>query len=142
MKTSTRNFLIGTVSDIREGMSHDDVEVMVGDSRLVATITRRECEELGLKVGAEVVALIKGSSIIVVAHPHRLNFPSTNHLHGVVTQIRTDDHNGEVVVELDSGESIAAFITQGSLEGMRLEVGSRASVHFKSTSVFLATRQM
>lgn len=142
MKTSARNFLIGTVTGIREGVSHDDIEITVGSDQVIATLTRREREDLGLRVGMEACALIKATSILVIAHPHRLILPTVNHLHGVVESIVAGAVNSEVIVTLDNGATIAAIVTQGSVGSMGLAPGDRASVHFKSTSVFVAMREL
>lgn len=138
MKTSARNFLTGTITAIRTGMTTDEVELAVGDDTVCAAMTHTDCLELGLVVGMEVHALVKAPSVIVVAHPHRLVFPSANHLHGKVSSIAVGAVNSEIVVDLDSGESIAAIITRESTEGLGLSVGDVASVIFKASSVFLA----
>jgi molybdate transport system regulatory protein len=141
MKTSARNFLTGTITAIRTGMTTDEVEIAVGDDRVCATMSHTDCVELGLTTGMEASALIKAPSVIVVAHPHRLKFPSTNHLHGKVSSITPGAVNTEVVVDLDGGQSVAAIITQSSAEGLGLAVGDVASVIFKASSVFIALRQ-
>jgi molybdate transport system regulatory protein len=141
MKTSARNFLSGTITAIRSGVTTDEVELAIGDDRVCAAMTHTDCVELGLTTGMEVYALIKAPSVIVVAHPHRLVFPSTNHLHGTVASITTGAVNSEVVVDLEGGASIAAIITQSSADGLGLSVGDVASVIFKASSVFLAVKQ-
>ena len=141
MKTSARNFLTGTITAIRTGMTTDEVELAVGHDRVCASMTHTDCVELGLTTGMEVYALIKAPSVIVVAHPHRLTFPSTNHLHGNVASITAGAVNSEVVVTLEGGESIAAIITRESVDGLDLTVGDVASVIFKASSVFIAVKQ-
>ena len=142
MKTSARNFLTGTITAIRTGMTTDEVELAIGDDRVCASMTHTDCVELGLASGMEVYALIKAPSVIVVAHPHRLTFPSANHLHGTVSSITAGAVNSEVVVELEGGESIAAIITSESVDGLGLSVGDVASVIFKASSVFIAAKQV
>lgn len=66
MKLSARNQLTGTVTEIRQGEAIANVVLDVAGQRLVASITVEAADELGLKPGAEVTAVIKASDIIVM----------------------------------------------------------------------------
>jgi molybdopterin-binding protein len=65
MKLSARNQLAGTVRSIRKGEAIANVELDVAGQRLVASITVEAVDELGLETGAEVVAVIKASDVII-----------------------------------------------------------------------------
>ena len=62
---SARNQLPGTVSGIQLGGVMAEVEVSVGDHRIVSVITRRSAEELGLAVGDEVSVVIKSTEVML-----------------------------------------------------------------------------
>ncbi len=69
MRVSARNQLAGTVTGITRGEAIANVEIDVGGSRLVASITVEAVEELGIAEGSEVTAVIKASDVMVgVSH--------------------------------------------------------------------------
>jgi molybdopterin-binding protein len=65
VRLSARNHLQGTVSEIRHGDAIANVVIDVAGQRLVASITVEAMEELGLREGSEVTAVIKASDVIV-----------------------------------------------------------------------------
>jgi len=67
LKLSARNQLSGTVRSVHEGaaIANVEIEIEVGNERLVASITVEAAKELGLQEGSEVVAIIKASDVMV-----------------------------------------------------------------------------
>jgi molybdopterin-binding protein len=65
MKLSARNQLFGTIVAITRGEAIANIELDVAGNRLVASITVEAVDELGLKPGSEVVAVIKASDVII-----------------------------------------------------------------------------
>ena len=65
MKLSARNQIPATVTAITEGPATANVELQVGDLRLVASITVEAARELGLRAGSEVTAIVKASDVIL-----------------------------------------------------------------------------
>ena len=65
MKLSARNQLQGTVTSISRGEAIANVVIDVAGQRLVASITVEAADELGLKEGESVTAVIKASDVIV-----------------------------------------------------------------------------
>lgn len=65
MKLSARNKLAGTVTTIHEGEAIANVALDVAGQRLVALITVEAVQELGLREGASVTAIIKASDVIL-----------------------------------------------------------------------------
>lgn len=66
MKLSTRNRLPGTITEIVKGEAATKVSLQVGDNHMVALITTESAEELGLKVGSQVTALVKATDVMVL----------------------------------------------------------------------------
>jgi molybdate transport system ATP-binding protein len=60
---SANNVLSATVAAIREDGPNADVQLRVNDALLIARITRRSLERLGLKPGISVFALIKSVTV-------------------------------------------------------------------------------
>jgi molybdopterin-binding protein len=65
MKLSARNQLAGTVTSINRGEAIANVVVDVSGQRVVASITLEAVEDLGLKEGTSVTAIIKASDVIL-----------------------------------------------------------------------------
>jgi molybdopterin-binding protein len=65
VKLSARNKLDGTVTSIHRGEAIANVTLDVGGQRLVASITVEAVDELGLKEGTAVSAIVKASDVIV-----------------------------------------------------------------------------
>jgi molybdopterin-binding protein len=66
MKSSARNHFVGTVKELIKGPVSAEVTITVAPGvEVVATISARSAELLGLAVGKPVHALIKASSVIV-----------------------------------------------------------------------------
>ncbi|WP_028006516.1 TOBE domain-containing protein [Solimonas flava] len=140
MQTSARNQFAGRVTRRTRGVVNDEIELRLsGGETLVATVTRESSETLGLKRGAEAVALVKASSVIVAVDdgvPLRLS--ARNQLRGTIEAVHKGAVNSEVLIALAGGNTVAAIITNGSAEALGLAVGTPALALFKSSSVILA----
>jgi molybdopterin-binding protein len=62
---SARNQLKGTVKSVKLGNVMAEVVVTVGNVEVVAAITRGSADHMGLKVGDQVVAVIKSTDVMV-----------------------------------------------------------------------------
>lgn len=66
MKLSTRNQLKGTVSEVTKGAVAAKVRIDIGGGNIItSTITVDAVNDLKLKKGDRVVALIKASSVMI-----------------------------------------------------------------------------
>ena len=65
MEISARNQLRGKVTAISFGGVMAEVRLEVGGQDLVAVITRASAERLGIKIGDEVMAIIKATEVMV-----------------------------------------------------------------------------
>ena len=68
MKLSARNKIQARVTGINTGEAIANVELDAGGTRLVASITVEAVEALGLSEGAEVIAVIKASDVILATN--------------------------------------------------------------------------
>lgn len=138
MKTSARNQFLGKVTAIKRGGANDEIELkIVGGEKIVAIITHESTDALGLCLGAEMFALIKSSSVIVVADDKDTNFSARNRLCGTISRLTPGAVNTEVIIDLAGGGSIAAIITNESSTSLGLVVGTKATGIFKASSVIL-----
>ena len=66
MKLSTRNVLKGKVTEVKEGMVMAKVKVDVGGGNIVTSLISTEAvKDLGVKVGEEILVLIKATSVML-----------------------------------------------------------------------------
>ena len=66
-KISARNQLRGTVEEILLGTITAKVSVRVGENVIESVITKQSVEEMGLKTGDTVTALIKSTEVLLMA---------------------------------------------------------------------------
>jgi molybdopterin-binding protein len=65
MTLSARNHLIGTIDEIQWGDVLVHVVVRVGDHLIESVITRRSAEEMALKKGDRVTAVVKATEVML-----------------------------------------------------------------------------
>ncbi|HWO99341.1 MAG TPA: TOBE domain-containing protein [Methylococcus sp.] len=138
MKASARNRFFGTVTDVQVGSVYDEIVIgLKGGQSIVATITKESAEKLGIRVGSEVVALVKASEVIVVTDTGGYRLSARNRLSGTVSRIFQGVVTAEVVIDLPGGDSVTATITNESVESLGLQEGQPATAVFKAGSVVL-----
>ena len=137
--TSVRNQFSGKVTRVRAGAVNDEIQIrLAGGERLVSIITRESCENLGLKAGSPIVALVEASSVMVaVDDGEALKLSARNCLAGSIARLVKGAVNSEVVIELKGGNSVAAIITNGAVKSLKLRVGASVSAIFKASSVII-----
>lgn len=137
MKTSARNQFFGTVRRVRKGAVNDEVELeLAGGQAIVAVVTRESLQNLGLAPGRQAYALVKSSSVIVMTGSGA-RLSARNQLAGSVARVVRGAVNAEVVIGLEGGGTVAATITNESLDALALEEGVEATALFKASSVIL-----
>ena len=65
MEISARNKLPGVVKAMRSGAILAEVIIGVGDNEITAIITKGSAEQLDLKVGDQVFAIVKATEVMV-----------------------------------------------------------------------------
>jgi molybdate transport system regulatory protein len=66
MKISARNQLPGTVETVDLGVVTAKVGVRVGENLIESVITKQSVEELNIKVGSKVTAIIKSTEVMLM----------------------------------------------------------------------------
>ncbi|HEX2013538.1 MAG TPA: TOBE domain-containing protein [Roseateles sp.] len=140
MKTSARNQFVGQVSGYRAGAVNDEVQLTLpGGAAIVAIITRESTEQLGLKLGATAFALVKSSSVLLATELEGAKLSARNQLAGAVLAVTPGAVNAEVLLDIGGGQSLAATITQASLQALDLAPGRPVTALFKASSVILGS---
>lgn len=138
MRTSARNQFFGTVTRVAVGAVNDEVELAIaGGQKIVAIVTRESAEHLALAPGRPVFALIKSSSVIVMTAGEGVRLSARNQLAGTVARLTRGAVTAEVVIALGGGGTVAATVTNESVDTLALGEGLAATALFKASSVIL-----
>ncbi len=138
MQTSARNQFLGRVTGLNVGPINAEVGVDIGGGdHITALITRGSIENLSLQEGSEVYALVKASSVIIMAGDVKLKLSARNQLRGTVSDCKKGAVNGEATLQLAGGKTVTATITNASIDGLALKEGDAAVAVIKSSSVIL-----
>jgi molybdate transport system regulatory protein len=138
MKASARNQFYGKVTEVKTGSVNNEIAVALkGGETIIAGITNESTESLGIKPGVDVIVLIKAPQIIIVTDFGGYKLSARNQLNGTVAHIQQGAVNSEVVIKLNGGDSVAATITNESIDTLSLAVGTSATAVFKAGAVIL-----
>ncbi|MDD2659114.1 MAG: TOBE domain-containing protein [Methylococcales bacterium] len=138
IKTTATNQLFGIVTAIQTGEVTAEVSIeLKGGEQVVASITLTELKLLGLGTGSDVLLLINDPEIIVVTDLGNHPLSARNCLPGTVIRVQYDGVDSEVVINLPSGDSLVATISQVSALALGLIPGIPAYAVFKSNAVIL-----
>lgn len=138
IKTTATNQLFGIITAIQTGAVNAEVSVeLKGGEQVVATITLTELKQLELSIGGDVLLLINGPEIIVITDLGSTPLSARNCLCGTVIRVQYDGVDSEIVINLPSGDSLVATISQVSALALGLSPGLLAYAVFKSNAVIL-----
>ncbi|MFD2173530.1 TOBE domain-containing protein [Rhodobacter lacus] len=138
MQISARNTFRCTVTGVSPGAVNTEVELALTDGhRLVAVITERAAQDMGLAPGRSVFALIKSSFVMLSAGGDPGRISACNRLTGLVAARSDGPVNSEIVLDLGACKSITAVITRTSADALGLAPGVPATALFKASHVIL-----
>jgi molybdate transport system regulatory protein len=139
MKTSARNHFAGPIVAIKEGVVDTEVTVELAPKLvLTAIVTRESAETMNLRLGRDVLAFVKASSILLLME-ETSRISARNRFTGTVTRIQPGPVNAEVTLAMPCGRHVlTAVITDDSVKRLGLVAGISATAVFKASSVFLA----
>lgn len=141
MKVSARNQFHGSITDIRLGAVNAEVVLsLAGGDSLIASITKESVGGLNLKLGQEVVALVKAPQVILVTDFGGYQLSARNQLKGEITQVNAGPVSAEVNVKLRGGDILSATVTHESVESLGLKKGREVTAVFKAGAVILAVK--
>ncbi|MCP8937496.1 TOBE domain-containing protein [Alsobacter sp. SYSU M60028] len=139
MRTSARNVLRGTISELHHDTLSAEVSVTIAPETTVhALITRDSLEELGLVVGRDALVLVKANFIMLAAPDAGMRISARNRLPGVVRRFDTEDVNAHVVVDIGGDRTLTASVTADAVRSLALFDGVRVDALFDPSHVILA----
>lgn len=138
MKTSARNALRGVIRRVTPGAVNSEVTLTLADGvEIVAILTRRSIEDLGLEAGRPAIALIQSGSV-VLAKGDDLRTSARNQITGTVASREDGAVNSEIAVDIGGGKTLTATITLESAGTLELAVGDAVTALIKAPHVILA----
>ena len=136
LRTSARNALRGVVSTIADDGVTALVTLSLGEGlALLASITRRSVEDLGLAPGRPAIALVK-SSFVRLANGDD-GGDGDNRLAGEIADREAGDRSAEVTIALSAGKSLVATLKPDD-KGWSLPIGAKVEARVAASDVILA----
>lgn len=121
---STRNRFPGRILDIKKGGVTAELSLDIGGGgRIIAVVARTAAEEMGLDVGASLVACVREGDLLL-AKAGALSV--RNQLAGTIASLRPGTVTTELTIDTAEGE-IFALLARSVAEEMRLGVGDRVA---------------
>ncbi|MDR3135765.1 MAG: TOBE domain-containing protein [Deltaproteobacteria bacterium] len=138
--TSARNQFSGAITALTQGMVNTEVILDIGGgSSITAVITNASAKALDLKVGSQVIALIKATWVIVSVD-NELRTSARNSFKGKVKTAKPGAVNAEIVIGLPGGQSLVSIVTNESLNSLGLKEGLEVTALVKSSNVIIGVK--
>jgi molybdate transport system regulatory protein len=142
VRISARNTFLGNVTRIRKGAVSAEVTLALkGGDTVVAIVTRESVDNLGLKKGKEVFAIIKASSVLLGKGIHTARISARNILCGTVVKLVEGPVNEDVTVQLAGGNMLTSVITSESARKLALAEGDPVCAVIKASSVMIGVSE-
>lgn len=138
IKTTATNQLFGSITAIQTGVVNAEVSVKLkGGEQIVSSLTITELKQLGLEIGMDVLLLINDPEIIIITDSGNFPMSARNRLSGTVIRVQYDGIDSEVVIQLPSGDTLVATVSQVTTLAMGLKPGISVHAVFKSNAVMI-----
>lgn len=137
MNISARNQIHGKVELIESGKVSAVVYIKLKSGYTIAfVITNSAVKELELKVGDDVSAIFKSSSVLL-STDKEVCISARNKFRGVICEIYTGEVSSEVVVDIGNDDKLVSVITTSSVNTLGLEKGKEVTLIIKSSDVMV-----
>jgi molybdate transport system regulatory protein len=137
MKTSARNQLKGTISEIEAGQVNSEIVIDLGEgATLKAVITNDGKKEMGLETGDSVYAIIK-ASFVMVSKDKPGKISARNVLETTVENVIDGMVNCELKLKMGA-QTLTAVITEEAAKELQIQKGDTVYALIKASSIILA----
>ena len=139
IKTSATNQLFGTISAIQTSAINAELLIdLKGGEQIVSSLTLTELKQLELEIGMDVLLLINDPEIIITTtDPEQYPLSARNCLLVTVIRAQYDGVDAGIVIQLPSGDTLVATVSQISALALGLKPGISVHAVFKSNAVIL-----
>lgn len=137
MKTSARNELKGTITEIKKGQINSEVVLSLGgDAVLKSIVTNESVDEMGLSVGESVYAIIK-APFVMVAKEKPSQISTRNIIKTTVKEVKNGMVNGELKLAMGD-QTLTAVITEDAVDDLEFKAGETVYALIKASFIILA----
>ncbi|MFA5214690.1 molybdopterin-binding protein [Sulfuricurvum sp.] len=136
MKTSARNELKGSITEIKAGQINSEIVLSVGGVVLKAVITNESVEEMNLSIGESVYAIIK-APFVMVAKEKPGKISTRNIIETTVKEVKNGMVNSELKLAMGD-QVLTAVITEDAAEDLDFKVGDTVYALIKASFIILA----
>lgn len=139
MRTSARNCYHGIVESVTHGAVNAEILLKISDDVvLTVIITEQSVTNLAIAPGTQAYALIKASTPILIEDDSRILTSARNRITGEIISVEPGAVNSEVVLDIGSGKTLCAIVTDDSAESLGLAPGKSITALIKSSQIILA----
>lgn len=137
-KSSADNTFYGEVIDVNIGAVSAIIKVKVdNDFIITSSILNGTVDKLDLSIGSKVCCLINSTQIILLPKNENLSISSTNVYSGIIKTVTKGAVNSEICLSLQNDRVLNIFMTNESVENMKLAYGMEVSAVFSESSVII-----
>jgi molybdate transport system regulatory protein len=138
MKISARNQVEADIISIDKGAVNAKITLRAPQGTVLsAIITIESVENLALREGDRVRAFFKASHVLV-ATGNVPNISARNKLGGRVEQIIQGAVNAELIIRLESGDTVSSIITNEALNELEIREETDVTAIVKASDVMIA----
>ncbi|QGM98473.1 TOBE domain-containing protein [Methylocystis parvus] len=138
LRISARNLFRAEVVSVKKWPVDVEVTLQIsGEHKIYSVITNDGAEDLDLRPGRKVVALVK-SSFVELASSGQSSDDSRNLFTGVVSRRTDAERNCELLIDIGAGKTMTAVLPRRDVESMGLDEGSQVTARFAPEDVILA----
>lgn len=138
LRISARNVFRAKVESVKKWPVDVEVTLQIsGEHKIFSVITNEAAEELDLRRGRKVIALVK-SSFVRLLPASQTSTDSRNLFAGVVTHRTDAERNSELLIDIGAGKTMTSVLPRRAVEKMGVQHGSRVTAHFAPEDVILA----
>jgi molybdate transport system regulatory protein len=137
MQISARNQISGIVELISNGTVNAEIYIRLKSGyTIVSVITNTAVNNLDLKLGDEVVAIFKSSTVLITTDIS-LNISARNKFQGTIDSIHKGEINTELIIDIGNSDKIASIITTSSFERLKIDKGAHVSAIIKASDIII-----
>ena len=137
MQISARNQISGIVELISNGTVNAEIYIRLKSGyTIVSVITNTAVNNLDLKLGDEVVAIFKSSTVLITTDIS-LNISARNKFQGTIDSIHEGEINTELIIDIGNSDKIASIITTSSFERLKIDKGAHVSAIIKASDIII-----
>lgn len=137
MKTSARNELKGTISEIKKGQINSEIVLNIGGGTVLkAVITNDSVDDMQLSVGESIYAIIK-APFVMVSKENPGKISTRNVIETKVLEVKNGIVNGELKLAMGD-QTLTAVITEDAVEDLGFSVGDKVYALIKANFIILA----